>query len=58
MVVVVEVGKPAEGLKELRQLTDKLTFPLPRKRKKAGALLPHIGREVSVVTGEEDEEEE
>jgi len=54
--VVIEVGarQPAERLKELRQTIDKLVFPLQRKRGKAEALLPHIGREVSIVTEEEE----
>ncbi len=58
VVVEVGVGQPAERLKKLRQLIDKIVFPSPRKRKKAEALLPYIGRETSVVTEEEGEEEE
>lgn len=38
--VIVEAG--VGGLKELRQAIDKLTFPPQRRRRKAGALLPHI----------------
>ncbi|GAI03531.1 unnamed protein product, partial [marine sediment metagenome] len=57
--VVIEVGaeQPADKLKKLRQTIDKLTFPSPRKRGKAEALLPHIGREASIVTEEEEETE-
>ncbi len=57
--VVIEVGdrQPANRLKELRQVIDKLVFPSQRKRGKTEALLPHIAREASIVT-EEDEEEE
>jgi len=58
VVVEVGVGQPAERLKKLRQLIDKIVFPSPRKRKKAEALLPYIGRETSVVTEEEGEEED
>ncbi len=58
VIVEVGVGQPAERLKKLRQLIDKIVFPSPRKRKKAEALLPYIGRETSVVTEEEGEEEE
>ncbi len=57
VVVAVGAGQPAGRLKELRQVVDKLAFPLPRKRKKAEALLPYIGRETSMVTEEEEEEE-
>ncbi len=58
VVVEVEVGQPAGRLKELRQVIDKIVFPSPRKPGKARALLPHLGWETSVVTGEEEEEEE
>ncbi len=54
VVIEVGAGQPAERLKELRQTIDKLVFPLQRKRGKAEALLPHIGREVSIVTEEEE----
>ena len=56
VVVEVGVGQPAERLKELRQVIDKLVFPSPRKRKKAEVLLPYIGQEAGVVTGEEEGE--
>jgi len=58
VIVEVGVGQPAERINELRQIIDKLTFPLQRRRRKAGALLPYISRETSVVTEEEEEEEE
>ena len=58
VVVEVGVGQPAERLKELRQVIDKIVFPSPRKRKKAEALLPHISRETSAIIEEEEEEEE
>ncbi len=54
VIIEVGAGQPAERLKELRQTIDKLVFPLQRKRGKAEALLPHIGREVSIVTEEEE----
>ncbi len=56
--VVVEVGggQPAEGLKELRQLIDKLVFPSPRKHVKAQALLPYVGQETGTVAEEIEEE--
>lgn len=55
--VIVEVGvrQPMEKLKELRQAIDKLTFPSPRKPKKAKALLPYIGKEKDIITEEEEE---
>ena len=58
--VVVEVGvkQPAERLKELRQIIDKLTFPSPRKTSKVEALLPRIAEETSPIIEEEEEEEE
>ncbi len=58
VVVEVEVGQPAGRLRELRQTIDKLTFPSPRKRGKAEALLPRIAGETDLLTDEEDEEEE
>ena len=56
VIVVVGGGQPAERTSELRQTIDKLTFPLQRRRRKAGALLPHITEETSIVTEEEEEE--
>ena len=56
VVVVGGAGQSARRLKELRQVVNKLAFPLPRKRRKVEALLPYIGRETSVVNGEEEEE--
>ena len=55
VVIEVGAGQPADRLKKLRQVIDKLAFPSQRKRGKAEALLPHIGRESSIVT-EEDKE--
>jgi len=57
VVIEVGVGQPADRLKKLRQVIDKLAFPSQRKRRRVEALLPHIGSEASIVT-EEDEEEE
>ncbi|MBA7654365.1 hypothetical protein ES703_62242 [subsurface metagenome] len=57
VVIEVGAGQPADKLKKLRQVIDKLAFPSQRKRGKAEALLPHIGREVSIVTEEEEEGE-
>ncbi len=57
VIIEVGVGQPADRLKKLRQVIDKLAFPSPRKRKKVESLLPYIGSEASIVT-EEDEEEE
>jgi len=54
-VIEVGVGQPADKLKELRQLIDKLAFPSQRKRGRAEALLPRIDREVSIATDEEEE---
>jgi len=54
--VVVEVGQEVGGLKELRQVVDKLTFP-KRKQGKTEALLPRItSGETDVITEEEEEE--
>ena len=58
VIVEVGVGQPAERINELRQTIDKLTFPLQRRRRKAGVLLPYISGEAGVVTEEEEEEEE
>jgi len=55
VVIEVGAGQPADKLKELRQLIDRLAFPSQRKRGRAEALLPHIDREVSKVTEEEEE---
>lgn len=52
--VVVEAG--AEGVKGLRQVIDKLTFPTPRKREKREALLPGTERESGAVAEAEEEE--
>lgn len=54
--VVVEAG--AEGVKGLRQVIDKLTFPTPRKREKREALLPRGGAESGAVAEAEEEEDE
>ncbi|GAH15644.1 unnamed protein product [marine sediment metagenome] len=56
--VVVEAGveQPMGRLAELRQMIDKLTFPLPSKRRKAEPLLPYIGGETGIVSEEEEEE--
>ncbi|MFB0559158.1 MAG: hypothetical protein ACETVS_01300 [Dehalococcoidales bacterium] len=56
VVVQVGVGQPAERLKELRQVIDKLVPPSPRKPEKPRPLLPYIARETRVVTEEEEEE--
>ncbi len=57
VVIEVSVGQPADRLKKLRQVIDKLAFPSQRKRGKVEALLPYIGSEASIVTEEEEEEE-
>ncbi len=49
--VIVEAG--VEGLKELRQAVDRLTFPSQRRRRKAEALLPYISPGPGVATEEE-----
>jgi len=51
--VIVEVE--ARSVSKLRQAIDKITFPT-RKRRKAEALLPHIGQDRGTVTEEEEEE--
>ena len=58
VVIEVGAGQPADRLKKLRQAIDKLTFPSQHKRGKTEALLPHIGGESSIVTEEDEEEEE
>ncbi|MBI4283190.1 MAG: hypothetical protein HY663_01825 [Chloroflexi bacterium] len=50
--------QPPDILKELRQVIDKLAFPLPRQREKREPLLPRMGREPAIATAEEEEEEE
>jgi hypothetical protein len=57
IIVAVGVGQPAGGLKGLRQMIDKLTFPSSRQRGKAEALLPRIGG-ITEAAAEEEEEEE
>jgi hypothetical protein len=56
VVVGVGGGQPAERISELRNTIDTLVFPLQRRRKKTGALLPRITEEASIVTEEEEEE--
>ncbi len=57
VVIEVSAGQPADLLKKLRQVIDKLAFPSQHKRGKIEALLPQIGREASIITEEEEEEE-
>ncbi len=57
VIIEVGVGQPADRLKKLRQVIDKLAFPPQPKRGRAEALLPHIGSEASIITEEEEEEE-
>lgn len=55
-VVAVVVETPPQGrISELRQIIDKLTFPLPSKRKKAEPLLPRIAEETKIAPEEEEE---
>jgi len=56
VVVKAGVEQPMGRLAELRQMIDKLTFPLPSKRRKAEPLLPYIGGETGIVSEEEEEE--
>ena len=49
---------PTVALNKLRQTIDKLTFPTPRKRSKAEALLPYINGEGKTVTETERDDEE
>jgi hypothetical protein len=57
-VVGVVVEAPPEGrISELRQMIDKLAFPLPSRRRKAEPLLPRIAEETRTVAEEETEEE-
>ncbi|MDH5695022.1 MAG: hypothetical protein OEZ00_00190 [Dehalococcoidia bacterium] len=55
--VVVEAGvrQPTGRLQELRQIIDKLAFPLPRKQRKVEPLLPPIGEETETVSEEEED---
>ena len=53
--VVVEARHSPGKLKELRQTIDKLTFPSPRKKRKAEPLLPYITEETGLPTEEEEE---
>jgi hypothetical protein len=55
-VVGVVVSTPPQGrIAELRQIIDKLVFPLPSKRKKAEPLIPRIAAETGTVSEEEEE---
>jgi len=56
VIVGVEEGQPADRLSQLRQAIDQLTFPSPRKRGRAEALLPYISGEADTVTEETEEE--
>ncbi len=58
--VVTEVTpeQPQDRLRELRQVIDKLTPPLPRRHEKMEAVLPRTGREPATAAHEEEEEEE
>ncbi len=58
LLIEVAAGPSQDRLKELRQIVDNLTFPLPRRRTKVEAVLPHVGGAPSRVTDEEEEEEE
>jgi len=58
VVTEVTVEQSQYRLKELRQVIDRLAFPLPRKREKAEPLIPRISQEPEVLTAEEEEEEE
>ena len=53
--VVVETGVelPGERLAAIRREIAKITFSPTRKRGKAEALLPHIGREMGTVAEED-----
>ena len=55
VVVEVGVGHPVGRLAKLRQMIDKLTFPLPSKRRKAEPLLPYIRGETEMASEEEEE---
>lgn len=57
VIVGVEAGQHAGGLKELRQTIDKLVSTPLRRRGKTEALLPYVSRGTDVVTDEEEEEE-
>jgi hypothetical protein len=55
-VVGMAVETPPQGrISELRQLIDKLAFPLPSKRRKVEPLLPHIAEETKIVSEEKEE---
>jgi hypothetical protein len=55
-VAGVVVETPPQGrISELRQIIDKLVFPLPSKRRKIEPLIPHIVAETETVSEEEEE---
>jgi len=59
VVVEVSAGQPTGNLEKLRRAINELASLPPRKRGKAGALIPHIGREPDMAADiEEDDEEE
>ncbi|MBI2851875.1 MAG: hypothetical protein HYX84_02050 [Chloroflexi bacterium] len=53
--VVIEAAA-TEKLKNVRQTIDSMSFPLPRRREKAGALIPRINHEPHHVAEEEEGE--
>lgn len=58
VVVEITAGQNQDRLKELRQIIDKLPFPSPRRRERLEPLLPRISQEPTMITTEEEEEEE
>lgn len=54
--VVIEAATP-EKVKNIRQIIDSLAFPSPRRREKAGALLPRIAHEAHHAVEEEEEDD-
>jgi hypothetical protein len=55
-VVGVVVATPPQGrIAELRQIIDKLVFPLPSRRRKVEPLIPRIAAETGTVSEEEEE---
>ncbi len=57
VVIQVTVEQLPDRIKELRQLIDKLAFPLPRRHEKVEPLLPRMGGEPGMAKTEEEEEE-
>lgn len=58
IVTEIKAGQPKDRLASLRQVIDKMEFPVPRKQRKMEAIIPGITIEADVPPAEEDDDEE